>query len=68
MTVKEVVHALKSAKHITLGYGDNAVPVDKDDGLMMDAYGDYLVDEIRGGDEGIYEICIALRPVKGGVA
>lgn len=34
---------------------------------MMDAYGKYIVDEIVS-DEGIYEIGIAMRPVKAGEA
>ena len=66
MTVKEVVRALKTAKKIVLGYGDNAVPFNKDDSLMMDAYGDYLVDEIRGDEDGYYEVSIAMRPIKAG--
>lgn len=68
MTVKEVVKALKTAKKIILGYGDNAVPIDPNDMLMMDAYGCYIVDEIKGDSEGYYEVSIAMRPVKAGVA
>lgn len=64
MTVKDVVKALKTAKKIVLGYGGNAVPFDKDDMLMMDAYGSYVVDEIRADDDGYYELNIAMRPIK----
>ena len=64
MTVKEVVKALKTAKKIVIGYGDNAVPIEPNDTLMMDAYGCYIVDEIRGDSEGYYEVSIAMRPVK----
>ena len=65
MTVKEVTMVLKHAKKIVLGYGANAVPFDKNDALMMDAYGDYLVDEIRADEDGYYEVNIAFRPIKG---
>lgn len=65
MTVKEVVGALKNATKIVLGYGANAVPFEKDDLLMMDAYGAYIVDEIRAEGDGYYEINIAMRPVRG---
>lgn len=64
MTVKEVVKVLKHAKTIVLGYGANAVPFDQNDALMMDAYGDYVVDEIRSDDGGYYEVNIAVRPIK----
>ncbi len=66
MTVKEVVAALKSAKTIVLGYGANAVPFNKDDMLVMDAYGGYIVDEIKALEGDYYEVNIAMRPVKAG--
>lgn len=66
MTVKEAVRVLKSAKTITLGYGDNIVPFDKDNPLSMDAFGQYVVDEIRGLEDDYYEISIAMRPIKVG--
>lgn len=66
MTVREVVGVLKTAKEIALGYGGNAVPFDKNDALMMDAYGSYVVDEIRAEGDGYYEIGIAVRPIKEG--
>lgn len=66
MTVKEVVSVLKDAKKIALGYGANAVPFDKDDLLMMDAYGNYIVDEIQGSGDGYYEVNVAMRPMKAG--
>lgn len=68
MTVKEAVSVLKHAEKIVLGYGANAVPFDKDDSLMIDAYGSYLVDEIRTDDGAYFEINIAVRPIKAGEA
>lgn len=64
MTVKEVVRLLKSAKSISLGYGDNAVTFDPHDTLAIEAYGDFVVDAINCND-GHYEVNILMRPVKG---
>lgn len=64
MTVKEVVKALKTANKIVLGYGANAVPFNPGDALCMDAFGSYIVDEIRSDGEGYYEVSVAMRPVK----
>lgn len=67
MTVKEVAKVLKTAKAIMLGYGGNAVQFDKDDALMVDAYGKYLVDEIKCAGEDCYEVNIVMIPMKEGV-
>lgn len=66
MTVKEVIAVLKTAETIVLGYGANAVPFDKNDLLMVDAYGKYVVDEIRSDDGKYYEVNIAMMPIKEG--
>lgn len=66
MTVKEAVAVLKTAKKIVLGYGDNAVPFEKDDPLVMEAYGVFVVDKIHSEGDGYYEINIAMRPVREG--
>ena len=66
MTVKDVVAVLKTAKTIVLWYGANAVPFDKNDMLMMDAYGRYIVDEIKADEDGYYEVNIAMIPLKEG--
>ena len=64
MIVKEVVRLLKTAKSISLGYGDHAVKFDPHDTLAVEAYGDFVVDSINCV-EGHYEVNIAMRPVKG---
>ena len=66
MTVKEVASVLKTAKTIVLGYGANAVPFDKNDPLMVDAFGKYVVDEIRCEGDGYYEVNIKMQIVKEG--
>lgn len=67
MTVKDAIKVLKHAKSIDLTYSANAVPFDHHDALMVEAYGDYVVDEIRSDRDEHYEISIAMRPVKVGV-
>lgn len=67
MNVRQAVSVLKKAKQIMLAWCGNSIPFDKDDLLMMDAYGNYIVDEIVATD-GIYEINIAVHPVKEGAA
>ena len=66
MTVKEIVKVLKTAKKVAIGYGANIVPFDKDDPLVLDAYGEYVVDAVCAADEDYYEINICMRPVKAG--
>ena len=66
MTVKEAVNVLKFAKEIRIAWNGNAIPFNKDDMLMMDAYGSYKVDSINADDEKNFEIEIAMRPVKEG--
>lgn len=67
MTVSEVVKVLKNAKTIALCYDGNSFPLEKDNTLMMDAYGDYIVSEIQSvgiDTDGYYEVSIAMTPVK----
>lgn len=69
MTVKEAVSVLKHAKTIALGWSETAIPFDKDNSLMMEAYGNFVVDSIRSvGDdeEAYYEVNIAVYPVRAG--
>ena len=66
MTVKDAVKVLKTATKIVMGYGANAVAFDKDDPLVLDAYGNYLVDSVSASDEEYYEVNICMRPVKVG--
>lgn len=67
MTVKEACSVLKIAKHIDLIWAGDAVAFHKDNTLMLEAYGNYVVEQINGGvgDES-YEIYLAMMPVKAG--
>lgn len=70
MTIKEVVGILKEAKTITLGWDGCAIQFDKDNPLMLEAYGNFVVNTIRAvgdADEGYFEVDIAMLPVKVGV-
>lgn len=69
MTVKDAVKVLKNAKEIRLCWGANQLPnFCADDPLQLDAFGSYVVDEITAisADDDIYEITVAMRPVKEG--
>lgn len=67
MTVKEVCGILKAAKTIALGWNGASVEFEKGNLLMMDAYGNYVVDSIEAvgdAEDGYYEVNIAMQPVK----
>lgn len=64
MTVKDALKVLKHATKITLGYGANSIPCDVTDPFVLDAFGDYVVDEICGVGDDEYEIDILMCPVK----
>lgn len=66
MTVRDAVKVLKQAKKITLGYGANVVMCDVSDPLVLDAFADYVVDEIYGAGDDEYEINIAVAPLREG--
>lgn len=66
MTVKDVIKVIKNARRLTIGFGDRAIAIDQDDALMIDVYGDYVVDAIRIDEARDCEIDVAMRPVKEG--
>lgn len=66
MTVKDALKVLKQAVKITLSYGANSIPCDVTDSFVLDAFGDYVVDEICGVGEDEYDINILMQPVKEG--
>lgn len=66
MTVKEAIGVLKSAQKIVIGYGSDSVPFNKDNPVSVDAFGDYIVDDIKGFEDDYYEINILMKPVRKG--
>ena len=67
MTVKEAIRVLPNDEKIQIAYANIAYDIDRNDPLMLDAYGDYLIEslhafEISGKIE--YELVIAMRPMK----
>lgn len=64
MTVRKITNALKDAKKIDLAFDGVAHVLDFHSPVMMEAFGDYLVSEIRGGENGSYELSLAMRPIK----
>lgn len=67
MTVKEAVSVLKRANEIKLVWCGDVLDFDKNNALMMNAYGNYVVDEVMAGfGEEVYEITVAVTPMKEG--
>lgn len=66
MTVKDAVKVLKTAKKITIGYGANLIPCNVQDPLVLAAFGDYVVDSICSTDEDVFELDLAITPIKEG--
>lgn len=67
VTVREAVKLLTDASEIKLCWCRSSYRFDENEPLMMDAYGDYVVGEIRTGFEArTYELHIAFQPVKVG--
>lgn len=67
MTVREAVSVLTTAKEIYIGWDGLLTKFDKNDALMMDAYGDYKVSRICSAGDAVeheYEIGIAANPVR----
>lgn len=66
MTVKQVVSILKAAKKILLCWDGSSYPLERTNALMMDAYGSYVADNIQTIGDEMYEINIAMKPIKEG--
>lgn len=72
MTVKDAVKVLKRATKIQLIWAGDSLEFNKENALMMAAYGNYVVDEItmgypgESGEEENYEITVAMQPMKVG--
>ena len=66
MTVKEVIRVLKEAEVISIGLGDQAIRIDSKDSMMLNVFGDYVIDNVLTDDGKTYELNIVMQPVKVG--
>ena len=65
MTIKEALSVIKDAKEIRLSNFDGNVQCfDFTDPLILDAFGNYIVDDIYACGEAVFEISIKLTPAK----
>lgn len=64
MTVKDVVKLLRGAKRISIGFGDRGIHIEQNDSLMIDVYGDYVIDAITIVEDGECELSVAMKPIK----
>ena len=67
MTAKEIIKLLRDAEVISIGFGDQAIRIDRNDSMMLSVFGDYVVDGILTDDGKTFELNIAMQPVKEGV-
>jgi hypothetical protein len=68
MTVREAISVLKTAQKIAIGYGSDSIPFNKDNPVSLDAFADYIVDDIKGFGDDYYEVNILMKPVRKGDA
>ena len=68
MTIKDAIQVLPDGGNIRIAYADTSIDFERKDPLMLDAYGDYVIDELNAfpltGDKVIFELVIAFRPIK----
>lgn len=67
MTVRDAVRVLPDDEKIQIAYAGIVYNLDRNDPLMLDAYGDYLIDRLQAfeiNEKIEYELVVALRPVK----
>ena len=67
MTVKDAIRVLPDDEKVQIAYAGIAYNLNKQDPLMLDAYGDYLIDRLQAFEIGgkiEYELVLALRPMK----
>lgn len=66
MTVREVLSVLEDVAELRIGYGESCTPINPQDRIIAEAFGDYVVDRVYAMDRGSFEIDIAVRPIKEG--
>lgn len=64
MSLKEVIGLLKDANQIAVSWNGNLHPVELNDAVFMEAFGDFVVNAILALDDGKIEIELALKPYK----
>lgn len=64
MTVKDAVKVLGTAKRFSIGFSDRALRFDQGDDLMLEIYGQYVIDRIYTDDGEEYELNVKMCPMK----
>lgn len=66
MTVKEIIRIIGEAKEIRIAYEGNTYQFNPYDGVMLEAYGKFVVERVYAMGQDVFEIDLMLRPVIGG--
>lgn len=64
ISVRELTAMLRPSDHVSISWGGCLLPLDLENRLSMDAYGDYAVNAIRATGENSFEIYLAVEPLK----
>lgn len=64
MTVRELLNVLTDVKEFLIGYGGGCTTVNLKNPLILETFGDYIVDRVYAMGEDSFEIDIAVRPIK----
>lgn len=68
MTIKDAIRVLPDGSNIRIAYADISIDFERKDPLMLDAYGDYVIDELNAfpvtRDKVLFELVVAFRPIK----
>lgn len=64
MTVREALNVFTDVQELRIGYGEGCTFFNPKDTIMVEAFGDYIVDRIYAVNRGSFEIDLAVRPIK----
>lgn len=69
LTVREACELINNPKEVGVAVNGNAYPLFREgatgyDGVMVEAFGDYIVKDIFSCKEGCFELEVKMRPMK----
>lgn len=64
MTIRETIGLLKDAKKVIITWNGNQQNIDIFDSVILEAFGNYLIDGIYAVEEDVFEISLAVKPIR----
>ena len=64
ISVRELTAMFRPSDDVNISWGGCLLPLDLENSLSMDAYGDYAVKAIHATGENSFEIDLAVEPLK----